>query len=104
MTLCVLNRWLAAFAGLLANVFIPHGAVARDTAAGSTAFEYTQYSVLKLPQRRQLYYKGYVNTQWRLLRVDQLDFSPRGGGRGAGSIMPLVDGTLGLEDVTARLR
>ena len=64
------------------------------------ALEFTQYTVLKIAKTRQFYFKDYTNAQWRRVQLTELDFSPRAS---AAMSMPLADGTLGVEDVTARL-
>jgi len=93
-----MNDSIALATGLLANVFINQGTVARSDADGPEGFEFTQYSLLKLPEARQLYYKDYWNTRWRLVRLDEIDFSPTA----PAWKERLADGTVGVEDVTAR--
>jgi choloylglycine hydrolase len=95
-----LNATIALATGLLNNVFIAKGTVA-SSMPGEVA-EFTQYSVLKMPAKRELYFKDYDNTRWRRVRLDALDLSPRQPAAPSAGF-PLVDGTLGVEDVTARL-
>ena len=90
---------IALATGLLNNVFINKGtAPDRDPIPGGVG-EYTQYTVLKIPRARQFFYKDYVGTQWRKVKLGKLDFSPK---EGASPItVSLVEGTVSIKDVTA---
>mmetsp|Transcript_19020 Transcript_19020/g.48691 ORF Transcript_19020/g.48691 Transcript_19020/m.48691 type:complete len:405 (+) Transcript_19020:17-1231(+) len=95
-----LNGSIALVSGLLNSVMISHGTLS-DAPGTAAQPEFTQYTVIKLSSSRHFYYKDYVNTQWRLVRLSELDFSPRSRTVTAvQSAIPLVDGTLGVEDMT----
>ena len=89
---------IALVTSLLNNVFINKGTVP-DRKPGGVG-EYTQYTVLKIPSARLFFYKDYVGTQWRKVRLDKLDFSPK---EGALPITPvrLVEDRVSIKDVTA---
>ena len=97
-----LNESIAVATGLLNGVFIVKGTVSEPDPQ-SEQFEFTQYSLLKLPAKRQLFYRDYVNGQWHRIRLDDLDFSPLKGGQ-TGESFELIDGTAGFVDVTDRLQ
>ena len=92
--------------GLLNNVFINKGVVLGPPTAISKLFgdgfgEYTQYTVIKIPEARLFFYKDYVGTQWRQIKLENLDFSPK---EGAPPIkVSLNEGTVSIKDVTADL-
>jgi len=101
-----LNESIALTTGLLNNVFINKGTVASPVStsvATGSGLEFTQYSVMKIPQMRHFYFKDYMNTRWRLVQLDELDFSPQHTTLPATNV-PLADGTVGVEDVTAQLK
>ena len=81
--------------GVLNTVFITKGVVA--SAASDIGLEFTQYTVLKLPQKLQFYFKDYENTQWRKLDLKNMDMN-------ASASLPLSDGTMGVRDVSADFR
>jgi penicillin V acylase-like amidase (Ntn superfamily) len=78
--------------GILNTVFITKGVVA--SASSDSGLEFTQYTVLKLPQKRQFYFKDYENTQWRMLDLKNMNMN-------ASAYLPLADGTMGVKDVSA---
>merc|ERR1712050_150333 len=82
--------------GLLNEVWITKGAVALSKGDGKGQFEFTQYSLVKIPQKRLLYWRTYNNAQWYVANLTQLDFSKQ-------SSTPLDDGFDGILDVTQRL-
>eukprot|EP00994_Dinema_validum_P009216 NODE_895_length_1249_cov_112.442500_g664_i0.p1 GENE.NODE_895_length_1249_cov_112.442500_g664_i0~~NODE_895_length_1249_cov_112.442500_g664_i0.p1 ORF type:complete len:361 (+),score=50.44 NODE_895_length_1249_cov_112.442500_g664_i0:74-1156(+) len=88
-----LDSALRLGAGLLNNVFMMPGTVADDPKHGDHQLSFTQYSLLKLPQARQLYFKPYGSLQWAKVDLNRVDFTKR-------STMPLDDGTLGVRDRT----
>jgi choloylglycine hydrolase len=89
-----LNETIALATGILNSVFINLGTVAHET--DELSYEYTQWSVLKLPQRKEFLLKDYNNQQWRRLRLDAIDFN-----KGAAEFSMLVkEGTLGVLDIT----
>ncbi|EOD11889.1 hypothetical protein EMIHUDRAFT_214257 [Emiliania huxleyi CCMP1516] len=94
-----LNESLSLAIGLLSSVFISQGTVA--SASPAAGFELTQYSVLKLPAARQFLFRDYASPRWRRVRLGELDFAPRAGA--SARSLPVGDGTLGVEDVTAKL-
>jgi choloylglycine hydrolase len=87
-----LDESIALVNGLLNTVFIPRGIISNERIENK-AYETTNYSVIKLPQKRQFYYKDYNNQQWRLIDLTRLDFSEF-------IAHPLEDGALGVKDVT----
>lgn len=91
-----INDAINAVTGLLAQVYIVKGTVADDPTHGDKHFEFTQYSVLKVPKQRTLFYKSYDNWQWRKISLDGLDFNKHGN-------MPVFDGSDGILDVTDKL-
>ena len=94
---------IALVTGLLNNVFINKGTVPdpppiiKSTTPGFG--EFTQYTVIKIPEARLFFYKDYVGTQWRKVRLDKLDFSSKEGA--PPDPVPLVEGTVSIKDVTA---
>ena len=92
---------IALVTGLLNNVFINKG-TAPDPTPGEG--EYTQYTVLKIPGARLFFYKDFVGTQWRKVRLGALIkegvFLPK---EGALPITPvhLVEDRVSIKDVTA---
>ena len=94
-----LNESLSLAIGLLSSVFISQGTVA--SASPAAGLELTQYSVLKLPAARQFLFRDYASPRWRRVRLGELDFAPRAGATARS--LPVGDGTLGVEDVTAKL-
>ena len=88
---------IALVTGLLNNVFINKGTVPDPNSTGFG--EYSQYTVLKIPEARLFFYKDYVGTQWRKVKLENLDFSSK---EGAPPItVSLVEGTVSIKDVTA---
>merc|ERR1712110_488052 len=88
----VKNQSLTMVTGLLNNVWIVKGSVAPHVKLGDSMLEFTQFSVIKIPQQREFYYKDYQNAQWKLIRLSELSFAKA-------VTNPLVDGTLGVDDV-----
>jgi choloylglycine hydrolase len=88
------NQSIALVTGILNTVFIPKGVVADDPAGGDRSLEFTQYSIIKIPQQRKLLFKTYDNQQWRLLNLDHMNLNES-------AYMPLSDGTMGIQDVSA---
>lgn len=101
---------IATATGLLNNVFIVKGTVAA-VAPGKTNGDFTQWSLLKIPARREFYYKDYNNNQWTVIRLDDLaaaDFARQAytgkTGRDAGVItMSIKTGRTGIREGTNRL-
>lgn len=92
-----LTEGVKVVAGLLNQVWITKGTVALGNADGASHFEFTQYSLIKVPQKRQLSWKSYDNLQWHKVNLSQLDFTKR-------ASTPVDDGSDGILDVTSRLR
>ena len=95
---------IALATGLLNNVFINKG-TAPDPTQGEGQFgEFTQYTVLKIPEARLFFYKDYTNTQWRKVRLGALEkagvFLPKDGATPITPI-PLVEDCVSIKDVTA---
>lgn len=89
-----LNASIALTAGLLNNVFINKGTVA--TPGDESTYEFTQYSVMKIPQSATLLFKGYKSIQWKKIDLSLLDMT-------VAAALILEDGTLGIMDVTDQL-
>lgn len=81
--------------GLLSEVWITKGVVALSKGDGHGQFEFTQYSLVKVPQKRLLHWRTYNNAQWHVANLTQLDFNKQ-------SSTPLDDGFDGILDVTKR--
>ena len=82
---------LALATALLNSVFIPKGA-----APNGLFTDTTQYSVIKIPQTRQFYFKDYSSSQWKRLDVSKMALHP-----GAPLFsMPVTHGGFGDLDVT----
>eukprot|EP00040_Diaphanoeca_grandis_P014516 m.73715 g.73715 ORF g.73715 m.73715 type:complete len:393 (-) comp24588_c1_seq1:214-1392(-) len=92
------NETIALTSGILNTVFLPKGTVAKKTNVDALNYEFTQFSVLKLPQQRKFYFKDYDNTQWRMVRVD--DVVAKANRKGI-PLSPPND--LGIRDVTSDL-
>jgi len=98
---------IALVTGLLNNVWINKGTVPdpppikEGTPPGFG--EFTQYTVVKIPEARLFFYKDYVGTQWRKVRLGALIkkgvFSSKEGA--PPDPVPLVEGTVSIKDVTA---
>lgn len=86
---------IVAATGLMNNVWITQGTVAENPSVDK-AYEFTHYTVLKLPSQRKFYFKSYRNTQWKLVQLDKLDLFKK-------STFPVDDGSLGIKDVTRDL-
>jgi len=82
--------------GLLESVFIPKGVVATkggDPSNSHFGHELTQYTVMKVPQKRTFYYKDYYNNQWRKLDLSLMDLTKP-------AYRLLADGNLNIKDET----
>jgi len=78
--------------GLLESVFIPKGVIA-DPKSEYFGHELTQYTVMKVPQKKAFYYKDYYNNQWRKLDLAAMDLTKP-------AYRLLADGTLNIKDET----
>ena len=82
--------------GLLESVFIPEGVIATKKGDPSNMFfghEITQYTVMKVPQKKTFYYKDYYNNQWRKLDLSTMDLTKP-------AYRLLADGNLNIKDET----
>ena len=82
--------------GLLESVFIPKGVIATKKRDPSNMFfghEITQYTVMKVPQKKTFYYKDYYNSQWRKLDLSTMDLTKP-------AYRLLADGNLNIKDET----
>jgi len=82
--------------GLLDSVFIPKGVIALkdgDPKNDILGHELTQYTVMKVPQKKAFYYKDYYNSQWRKLDLSTMDLTKP-------AYRLLADGTLNIKDET----
>lgn len=59
--------------GLINNMHLIKGTVARENELSS--FEYTPFSVIKIPASRELLFRSYSDMQWRRVRLDDLKLS-----------------------------
>ena len=98
---------LPTMSGLLNTVFIPIGTVpvkehdnTDDEASTSSLMlfggEFTQYSVMKVPQQKLFYYKDYYNNQWRSFDLSTMDLSQP-------AYKLLADGSFNIMDETNTL-
>jgi len=81
--------------GLLNNVWITKGTVALGDGDGPGEFEFTQYSLIKVPQKRLYHWRTYDDSQWQVMDLTQIDFDRH-------SSRPLYDGSDGILNVTKR--
>lgn len=79
---------------LLDTVMIPRGSLAAE-ANEPLGYEFTQWSVLKIPEKRQFFVKDYKNSQWRKLDLTQMNMA-------VAASMPVADGSRGIKDESAR--
>jgi penicillin V acylase-like amidase (Ntn superfamily) len=80
--------------GLLSTVFIPRGAAPERPDGGSSEMiggEFTQYTVMKVPQQKSFYYKDYYNHHCRKLDLTTMDLTKP-------AYRLLADGTFGIND------
>merc|ERR1712032_1736200 len=82
--------------GLLNDVWITKGSVALGQGDGIGQFEFTQYSVIKIPEKRLFHWRSYNNPQWHVVDLSRMNFT-------TWSSTPVDDGSDGILDVTARL-
>jgi len=82
--------------GLLREVWITKGTVALSKGDGPGQFEFTQFSLVKVPQKRLFHFRSYDNAQWKVVDLTKVNFDKR-------SAMPLDDGSDGILDVTNKL-
>ena len=96
---------IPTISGLLNTVFIPIGTVPvkehdnTDEDASTTSLfggEFTQYSVMKVPQQKLFYYKDYYNNQWRSFDLSTMDLSQP-------AYKLLADGSFNIMDETNTL-
>lgn len=95
---------LPTMSGLLNTVFIPIGTVPvqeqgdtdEDGSASLFGGEFTQYTVMKVPQQKLFYYKDYYNNQWRALDLSTMDLSQP-------AYKLLADGSFNIMDETNAL-
>lgn len=81
---------------LLDSVMIPLGANARRKP--ETGFESTEWTTIKIPKYREFYFRSYTGTQWKVVKLDEIDFdadSPK--------VIPMTTGS-DILDVTPRLQ
>lgn len=119
------NETITLVTGLLNTVFIVEGTIAKNPNRNESKFESTTFSALKIPKDLEFYYKvrkrihrdarerkltakaatttrarilqDYANPRWKRIALSELkwDF-----GKDAPSPVNVVDGTIGVEDVT----
>jgi len=69
-----LNSSIALVTALMNTVFIPHGSVGGMKGDKNQLTESTQYSAIKIPSRKEFYFKGYSGSTWKRIRLDKIDF------------------------------
>lgn len=82
--------------GFLREVWITKGTAALSKGDGPGQFEFTQLSLVKVPQKRLFHFRSYDNTQWKVVNLTNVNFDKH-------SSMPLDDGSDGILDVTSKL-
>merc|ERR1712062_84957 len=82
--------------GLLNTLWLTKGTVALQKGDGRDQFEFTQYSLIKVPQERLFHWRSYDNSQWHVIDLKHLNFDRQ-------SSTPLDDGSDGILNVTNRL-
>lgn len=92
------NESVVLVTSLLNNVFIAAGIIANNPPR-DVMWERTQYTVVKVPQLKHLYYKTYADNQWRLLRLPDVNFSHPGRFH-----LDESRNSIGARDVTSRLQ
>jgi len=85
--------------GLLNTAWIVKGTVAPNPVKNESTFEKTDFSVIKNPKDGEFYFRSYGNSQWKLVRLGEIDWEPEK----SIPAMPLSDGTLGVVDVSDAL-
>jgi len=88
------NNAIVLMTALLNTVFIPKGVLANEKMTNK-GYEFTAYTVLKLPQHKVFYYKDYMNNQWRMIDLKRLNITKN-------FEQPLEDKTMGIKDVTEK--
>jgi len=86
------NDAIALMTALLNTVFIPKG-ILGNKERFNKSFEFTAFTVLKLPQDKLFYYKDYMNNQWRMIDLKRLNIT-------SNIELPLAEKTMGIMDVT----
>jgi len=88
-----LNDSVALVTALLNTVYIPHGTVGGSSSDKQGLHEFTQYSIIKMPKRRELYFKGYYGSTWKRVQLDHLNFQSK-------KQIPISSGAIDVLDVT----
>jgi len=94
------NSTIALVTGLLNSVWIVEGTLAKDPQHNETSYESTTFSAIKIPTDLEFYYRDYGNPRWKRIEISKLNFNFSS--KDAPSPVNVVDGTIGVEDVTSR--
>lgn len=82
--------------GLLNSVWITKGTVAQKSHGEAFSWEFTQYTTIKAPERREFFFRTYENPEIKKIALDRVDF-----GSNASKVrVPLYDGSNGHVDIT----
>ena len=94
------NATISLVTGLLNSVWIVEGTLAKDPQHNESSYESTTFSAIKIPTDLEFYYRDYANPQWKRIDVSKLNFEFSK--KDAPSPVNVVDGTIGVEDVTSK--
>ena len=82
--------------GLLNNVHIVKGSVS-SIDGGDDKYESTEWSVVKVPKSKVVYYRDYSDMRWRKIELGAIDF---GDSQNDGKTMKIATDEVVVEDVT----
>lgn len=91
-----LTEGIQIASGVLNSVWITKGTVALNGGDRPGQFEFTQYSAIKIPRKRQYLWRNYGNSQWRSIDLTRLSFDET-------LSTKVFDGEDGILDATDRL-
>eukprot|EP01059_Diplonema_ambulator_P022255 TRINITY_DN3743_c0_g1_i1.p1 TRINITY_DN3743_c0_g1~~TRINITY_DN3743_c0_g1_i1.p1 ORF type:complete len:372 (+),score=65.91 TRINITY_DN3743_c0_g1_i1:36-1151(+) len=80
---------------LLNAVYIPKGTLSHKDRKTDPTSDFTEFNTIKIPQRREYYYRTYHNTQWRKIDLNDVEW-----GNGITSHNLLTPFDMGILDVT----
>jgi len=58
-------------AAVISSVYLPKGAVAAGK-GDYYSWEFTQWTVIKVPSRSEFYFRGYMEDRWRVIHLDRM--------------------------------
>ena len=100
------GRWNQTFAivdGLLNTVWVVEGTVAPNAMVNESTLEKTDFSVVKSSSDRMFHFRSYGNSRWKRIDLSSIPWDLPSSKKSTNPSMPVVDGTLGIDDVTDRL-